>query len=65
MARGCGNIELIRILLETGANVNAPPAEGDDRTSLQAASECGKIELVKILLRPVQMSTLHQPRLAW
>jgi ankyrin repeat protein len=50
VARGCGNTELIRILLETGANVNAPPAEGDDRTSLQAASECGKIELVKILL---------------
>lgn len=48
-----GDIELVRILLDAGADVNAPPTgsvEQDMHTALQAAAKSGNLELVQILL---------------
>ena len=48
-----GDIELVRILLDAGADVNAPPTGSvgqDKHTALQAAAKGGNLELVQILL---------------
>ncbi|KAF8539188.1 ankyrin repeat-containing domain protein [Trichophaea hybrida] len=49
-ATATGNIELVRILLAKGADVNTPALYIKGRTALQAAAENGNIELVQILL---------------
>ncbi|RYP39320.1 hypothetical protein DL768_010726 [Monosporascus sp. mg162] len=46
---GKGDIELVQVLLDAGADVNAPPADRYGRTALQAAVEKGNIELVRVL----------------
>ncbi|KAK5109714.1 hypothetical protein LTR85_002283 [Meristemomyces frigidus] len=46
-----GSLELVQLLLQNGADVNAPPAEKYWRTALQAASEKGHFELVHLLLQ--------------
>lgn len=47
-----GHIEVAKILLENGANINASPPMNalNGRTSLQAAAESGNLEMVKLLL---------------
>jgi len=47
-----GKIELVKILLEAGANVNAPAATGPygGKTALQEAASRGSIQLVQLLL---------------
>uniref|UniRef100_A0A093V663 Putative ankyrin repeat protein n=1 Tax=Talaromyces marneffei PM1 TaxID=1077442 RepID=A0A093V663_TALMA len=42
--------EIVSILMENGANVNAPPGRVNGRTALQAAAESGNIEMVQLLL---------------
>ncbi|KAF2261444.1 ankyrin, partial [Lojkania enalia] len=44
------NTELVQILLDAGADINAPPVDQRGRTALQAAAGNGNIELVRILL---------------
>jgi ankyrin repeat protein len=44
------NLELCRILLNAGADVNATPADKDGRTLLQAAAENDNLKLCRILL---------------
>ena len=48
------NIEVIKLLLESGSDVNSPPSEHWGRTALQAAvSNChrsGNLEMIQILL---------------
>lgn len=53
------NIELTRILIEAGAEVNTPPSEYCDRTALQAAVVSSNIELVQILLEA--KADVHAP----
>lgn len=43
--------EIASILVEKGADVNAPPGRVNGRTALQAAAEVGSLEIVEILLR--------------
>jgi ankyrin repeat protein len=43
-----GNIEIVRILLDKGANVNVPRKDGI--TPLHLASNQGSVEIVKLLL---------------
>ncbi|KAI9894021.1 MAG: hypothetical protein M1814_004791 [Vezdaea aestivalis] len=43
-------IEIIRILLDAGANVNAPASQNCGITALKAAAESNDYELVKILI---------------
>jgi ankyrin repeat protein len=43
--------EILPILIESGANVNAPPGRINGRTALQAAAEIGNLETVQFLLR--------------
>jgi ankyrin repeat protein len=48
-----GDIELVRMLLDAGADVNAPPTGSDGQdgdTALQAAAKNGSVELIEILL---------------
>ncbi|KAJ7874014.1 ankyrin repeat domain-containing protein [Mycena olivaceomarginata] len=44
-----GEIEVVKMLLKKGANLNAPG--GEYGTALQAASQQGKLEIVQLLLR--------------
>jgi ankyrin repeat protein len=48
-----GSIDLLRLLLESGANVNPFPGSGPGRafTPLQAAAERGDLDMVRCLLR--------------
>lgn len=46
----CGNPELTNILLEAGADVNAPPARHFGVTALQIAAIIGHLEAVKSLI---------------
>lgn len=48
-AAGAGNVETVKALLESGANVNTP-ASYSGRTALQAAAEVGHGRIVEILL---------------
>ena len=46
-----GNVELVKMLLNAGADVDAPPAKSyRAKTALQAAAERGNVELVGMLL---------------
>ncbi|KAI9785283.1 MAG: hypothetical protein M1816_000469 [Peltula sp. TS41687] len=45
-----GHVELVKTLLEAGADVNAKQADGFVETALQAASTAGHFEVVKSLL---------------
>ncbi|KAJ5132306.1 ankyrin repeat-containing protein [Penicillium atrosanguineum] len=45
-----GHIELLRWLLDQGADVNTPPAKNRGRTALQAAALGGHADIVEILL---------------
>ena len=45
-----GNIEIVHVLLNADADVNAPPSTNGGRTALQAAAENENIELVQVLL---------------
>ncbi|CAG7555468.1 unnamed protein product [Fusarium equiseti] len=54
----CGNkpcgkyrIEVAKLLLEWGADVNAPPAQLNGKTTLEAAAGIGDIDLVQLLLQ--------------
>ncbi|KAJ7143644.1 vegetative incompatibility protein HET-E-1, partial [Mycena filopes] len=47
-ASSCGNIEVACLLLDHGADVNAPP--GECGTALQAAVSHGKVEVAHLLL---------------
>ncbi|KAH8901754.1 ankyrin [Thozetella sp. PMI_491] len=49
-AAGMGNIDLIEILLEVGADANAPPAPRRGVTALQAAAIKGYIRVAQLLL---------------
>jgi ankyrin repeat protein len=49
-AATAGNEDLFQLLLENGANVNAPVAHNYGRTALQAASEGGHLAVVDRLL---------------
>ena len=49
IAAGTGNTELVRSLIEQGANIEAHAV--DDWTPLTAASRGGHVEVVKILLK--------------
>jgi ankyrin repeat protein len=56
VAAKSGRLDAVRLLLEHGADVNAPPLAdlcefgGKARTALQAAAESGNLELVRCLL---------------
>ena len=45
-----GSINIARLLLERGADVNAPPAKFDGRTALEGASENGRLDVTQLLL---------------
>ncbi|PMD56795.1 ankyrin, partial [Hyaloscypha bicolor E] len=47
-ASGNGHIDVVKLLLEKGADVNA--AEQDGQTPLRWASESGHVNIVKLLL---------------
>jgi ankyrin repeat protein len=54
----CGNknigterIKIAKLLLEWGADVNAPPAQMDGETALEAAAGVGDVDLVELLLQ--------------
>ncbi len=53
-----GNLELIQLLLDVGADVNASPAEEYGRTALQAACEKGISSLSSFYLVLVLISML-------
>ncbi|RAO67112.1 uncharacterized protein BHQ10_003124 [Talaromyces amestolkiae] len=42
--------EIISVLIEKGADINAPPGRINGRTALQAAAESGNFEMVQLLL---------------
>ena len=44
------SVEMIKLLLGYGANVNHPAAMGSERTALQQAAETGNFEITKLLL---------------
>ncbi|OAA79789.1 Ankyrin repeat-containing domain protein [Akanthomyces lecanii RCEF 1005] len=46
-----GNLAFVKLLLENGANVNAPAPEPQGRTALQAAVELGDRDIIELLLR--------------
>jgi hypothetical protein len=43
-----GQLEIVRLLLERDAKVNAHPAPGGGRTALQAASGGGYLQVVHV-----------------
>ncbi|RFN45206.1 hypothetical protein FIE12Z_10557 [Fusarium flagelliforme] len=43
--------EMAKLLLERGADLNAPPAQLDGKTTLEAAAAVGNVDLVEFLLR--------------
>ncbi|CZR66358.1 uncharacterized protein PAC_16259 [Phialocephala subalpina] len=45
-----GNINIVRYLLEVGADLNVPAAQYEGRTALQAAVQSGSSETVQLLL---------------
>jgi hypothetical protein len=45
-----GDRSVVQLLLHSGAEVNAPPADHNGRTALQAAAQQGNLELVRLLL---------------
>lgn len=45
-----GNLDLVELLLERGANINAEPATNRGRTALQAAAGGAHFDLVKLFL---------------
>ena len=45
-----GQFEIVKLLLNRGAYVNAEPSEERGRTALQSAAECGDLEITKLLL---------------
>ncbi|KAJ5461898.1 Endochitinase B1 [Penicillium daleae] len=45
-----GYLEVIRLLLNSGADINAPPGEVCGRTALQAAVERGYLDIIQLLL---------------
>jgi ankyrin repeat protein len=45
-----GDRSVVQLLLHSGAEVNAPPADHNGRTALQAAAKQGNTELVQVLL---------------
>ena len=45
-----GYVRVATILLDTGADVNAPPAYEQGRTALEGAAEHGRIDMVQLLL---------------
>jgi ankyrin repeat protein len=47
VATHCGTVEVVRVLLEQGANVGEEDDKG--RTSFQLASEKGEKEIMKLL----------------
>ncbi|OAP54807.1 hypothetical protein AYL99_11255 [Fonsecaea erecta] len=49
VASGEGHVEIVKLLLDSGADVNAPGKRYSD-TALQAASAKGHVEIVKLLL---------------
>ena len=46
-----GHTDIVGMLLQKGAHVNAKPAEDDGRTALQAAAEGGHMDIVGMLLQ--------------
>ena len=50
-AAGRGNLDVVQLLLEAGAGVNAPAGDECGRTALQAAVEYGHIDIVRVLLK--------------
>lgn len=50
-ASGKGNCELVELLINAGANANAPACRINGRTALQAASEAGHVDVIKILIQ--------------
>ncbi|OCK89478.1 ankyrin, partial [Cenococcum geophilum 1.58] len=49
-AAGKGNIELVQILVDAGADVNIPPANERGYTALQAAAIGGYVRIAQLLL---------------
>lgn len=49
MAARLGNFELVQLLLQEGADVNAPPAVYNGRTALQGAAESGNWKILSLL----------------
>ncbi|KAK0636444.1 ankyrin repeat-containing domain protein, partial [Bombardia bombarda] len=45
-----GNLELVNVLLNAGADVNAPAARARGGTALQLAAICGFLEIADILV---------------
>jgi ankyrin repeat protein len=52
IATGKRNSDLVKILLNSGADLNAPPAEYDEYKELQEACTAGNIDLIKTLWDP-------------
>lgn len=61
LAAGLGNLELVKLFLNYGADINAPPAYGHGRTALQAAASCPvlHIELIQFLIN--KEADIHAP----
>ncbi|PGG98204.1 hypothetical protein GX51_06924 [Blastomyces parvus] len=59
-----GNLELVRLLVETGgANINTPAGGHLGRTPLQRAAQAGHIEIVRYLLAcKAEVNALPSPR---
>jgi ankyrin repeat protein len=46
-----GHVDIALFLLNQGADVNHPPAEGDGRTAFEAAAEWGRIDMMTLLMQ--------------
>jgi ankyrin repeat protein len=46
-----GHVDIALFLLNQGADVNHPPAEGDGRTAFEAAAEWGRIDMMALLMQ--------------
>jgi ankyrin repeat protein len=55
-----GHVDIALFLLNKGADVNYPPAEGDGRTAFEAAAEWGHIDMMTLLMQQgVDLSRQH------
>ncbi|KAL3444415.1 ankyrin repeat-containing domain protein [Aspergillus insuetus] len=65
MSARLSNEGLVRILLNYGAKVNAPPSSLNGRTALQAAAETGNLQLAELLLNAHMRIQLFEFLLKW
>lgn len=56
-----GGLEMVKMILAAGADVNEPPHDLGGRTALQKAAQVGDIEIVEYLLRERQANVNADP----